>query len=89
MGGVNVEDKKEKPAVVGQCPSAKPTLYDYFFDINAKQWIAWEWVVPEYVHDRNAKFSEILVPTIDTMRTDRILSLMNEVKLLSLGIIFI
>lgn len=79
MTGVNVEDSIEKPASTSQIPSAKPTMYDYFLDVEKKSWIAWDWVVPEYVHDSNMNFSEILVPTIDTLKIDKILTLMNQV----------
>ena len=36
-------------------------------------------MVPEYIHDRTKKFSEILVPTVDTVKTTWLLELMNEV----------
>lgn len=49
-------------------------------DIKAKQWVAWEWIVPEYVHDSEIKFTEILVPTVDTVRTTWLLHNMNNVS---------
>lgn len=73
------EDSIEKPAGPGQLPSLKETVYEYFYDQNKNQWIAWEWIVPKYVHDPKVKFSEILVPTIDTMRTSTLLFLMSKV----------
>lgn len=57
-----------------------PTLYDYYFDMEKMNWIAWDWIVPKYVHDRQKKFTEILVPTIDTMRITWVLKLMNSVS---------
>lgn len=45
------------------------TLYDYYLDLNKNIWIPWRYLVPEYVHDRERHFSEILVPTVDTSRT--------------------
>lgn len=77
---VNVNDCIDKPARTTQCPGSKPTLYDYFLDCNKKQWIAWDWIVPKYEHDPEMKFSEILVPTVDTLRTEQNLSLMNKVN---------
>lgn len=77
---MSVQDSEEKPANSAQCPSAKPTLYEYFFDIERKFWIAYEWIIPEYVHNPAAYFSDILVPTVDTMRTEWTLSLMNTVR---------
>lgn len=76
---VNVTDTIDKPARTTQCPNSKATLYDYFLDIEKKQWIAWDWIVPNYSHDPSMKFSEILVPTVDTLRTGQLLALMNQV----------
>ncbi|XP_058811885.1 dynein axonemal heavy chain 10 isoform X1 [Topomyia yanbarensis] len=77
---INYEDSESAPAKVGQLPSLKPTLYDYFFDLEKKVWIAWEWVVPKYVHDRGMPFSEILVPTIETLQAEWILKSMNDIR---------
>lgn len=78
---MSVQDSIEKPANTTQCPSAKPTLYEYFFDQQRKEWIAWDWIIPAYVHNPKAKFSDILVPTVDTLRTEWVLELMNQVHL--------
>ncbi|KAH8358423.1 hypothetical protein KR093_000053 [Drosophila rubida] len=75
-----VQDTHESPASGGQFPQGKPTLYDYFWDINENCWMAWEWVVKPYTHDPTVKFSEILVPTVDNTRTNRLLGLMSEIK---------
>ena len=77
---INVEDTPENPASCSQMPTAKPTLYEYFFDFEQKAWIAWEWVVPAYIHNKEANFSDILVPTVDTLRTEWIISLMYDVS---------
>lgn len=77
---MSVQDSIEKPANVTQCPSAKPTMFEYFFDQERKEWVAWEWMIPEYVHNPMTKFSDILVPTVDTLRTEWILGLMNQVN---------
>jgi len=37
--------------------------------------------VPEYVHDTRMQLSEILVPTVDTVKTTWLLKLMNEVRI--------
>jgi len=81
LGMVNVEDTIGKPAGTGQCPTSKATLFDYFFNMEKKIWEAWEWLIPPYIHDSNAKYSEILVPTVDTLRTSFVLTLMNNVML--------
>lgn len=75
-----IEDSKEERAQFRNFPISFPTLYDYFLDLKARQWVAWEWLVPEYIHDRSKRFSEILVPTVDTVRTTYSLQLMNEIK---------
>lgn len=74
-----VQDSPDKPANTSQCPTSKSTLYEYYFDIERKEWIAWDWMVPDYIHDSKEKFSDILVPTVDTLRTEWILNLMNYV----------
>lgn len=76
-----VEDTKEKPAAAYQFPTCKPTLYDYTFDKDKMVWIAWEWLVPDYTHNRELNIYDILVPTIDTLRTEWLLQLMNSVNL--------
>jgi dynein heavy chain, axonemal len=75
-----VQDTVERPANTTQCPTSKSTLYEYFFDAVKKEWIAWDWIIPEYVHNVNGKFSDILVPTVDTLRTEWMLNLMNQVR---------
>lgn len=74
------EDTKEKPAAAYQLPTSKPTLYDYMFDKEQMVWVAWDWLVPNYEHDRNLSIYEILVPTVDTLRTEWILKLSNDVS---------
>ena len=40
----------------------------------------WAQLVPKYVHDPEKKFNEILVPTIDTVRTTWLLNLQTNIK---------
>uniref|UniRef100_A0A1A9ZFQ2 AAA+ ATPase domain-containing protein n=1 Tax=Glossina pallidipes TaxID=7398 RepID=A0A1A9ZFQ2_GLOPL len=75
-----VQDAKDKPAGGGQLPTNKSTLYEYFYSREKSCWIAWEWIVPVYEHDPTMKFSEILVPTVDSTRTVNILSLNSDIK---------
>ncbi|XP_052562272.1 dynein axonemal heavy chain 10 isoform X4 [Culex pipiens pallens] len=77
---INYEDSATAPAKAGQLPTLKPTLYDYFFDMEKKVWLAWEWVVPQYVHNREMTFGEILVPTVDTLQTKWTLKSMNDIR---------
>ena len=75
-----VQDTPDKPANSTQWPCSQSTLYDYFFDIDRKLWIAFAWMVPDFVHNPLIKFNTILVPTIDTLRTEWILQLMKQVR---------
>lgn len=63
-------------------PCDQPTWYDYFFDFNKLEWIAWKKAVPEYIHDDTVKFDDILVPTIESTRLMWMLKLINDVILL-------
>lgn len=74
------EDSMAERADLRHLPISFPTLYDYFLDVKEGEWVAWEWLVPEYKHDRDKRFSEILVPTVDTIRTTYLLQLMNEIR---------
>lgn len=74
------EDTPEEKADLTHLPSTFPLLYDYYLDIKEQCWYAWKWLVPEYVHDRELPFSQILVETADTVRITHVLKLMNQVK---------
>ena len=62
-------------------PSAQPQLYDYFFDDEKMEWIAWSLLVPKYIHDPERKFIDILVPTLDTVRATWLLNLQVHLNL--------
>lgn len=79
-GLMTFEDSIDHPATSVQTPTSKESLADYFFDKGKKCWIAWDWIVPAYVHDVSCNFSEILVPTADTLRNQCILNMMNSVR---------
>ncbi|XP_063271579.1 dynein axonemal heavy chain 10 [Prinia subflava] len=77
MTVVQGEDILAKP---GELPGQLPTLYDFHFDGTQKRWVPWMQLVPEYVHDPEVKFLDILVPTVDTTRTAWLLEQMVKVK---------
>ncbi|KAK2497325.1 hypothetical protein MC885_009648 [Smutsia gigantea] len=64
----------------GELPGHRPTLYDFHFDPTRKKWIPWNKLVPEYVHDRERKFIDILVHTVDTTQTTWMLEQMVKIK---------
>ena len=66
--------------LLGEIPTAQSSLFEYYFDSKQLKWIPWIDVVPEYVHDPARKFSEILVPTVDTVRTTWLLQLMVNIR---------
>ncbi|XP_049877279.1 dynein axonemal heavy chain 10 [Pectinophora gossypiella] len=75
-----VEDVPEKKATTKHFPMGFPTLYDYCLELETKTWEAWDWLVPEYIHDRDMKFSQILVPTVDTLRMTWLIMIMESVE---------
>ncbi|KAL1513082.1 hypothetical protein ABEB36_002553 [Hypothenemus hampei] len=80
MSMLSANDTVEQKCDLVHMPTAFPTLYDYFLDVKEKEWVAWDWLVPEYIHERDQRFSQILVPTVDTVRVTYILELMNQIK---------
>ncbi|CAH0724307.1 unnamed protein product, partial [Brenthis ino] len=75
-----VEDTPEKKATTKHFPMGFPSLYDYCLELTTKTWEAWEWLVPEYIHDRDLRFSSILVPTVDTLRMTWLIKIMESVE---------
>ena len=47
---------------------SKDTVYEYFVDAKAKEWVPWESKLTTYRPPRGCRFSES-VPTVDTLRT--------------------
>lgn len=64
----------------GEIPIHYPMLYEYYFDPEQAKWVPWADKVPEYEHKVGAKFHEILVPTVDTVRNTWLLELMVKIK---------
>ena len=64
----------------GEIPTMLPTLYDYYFDTEKSLWVTWSSVVPEYIHNAELRFNEILVPTIDTVRSTWLVELMVKIN---------
>jgi dynein heavy chain len=56
----------------GQLPNEKPLLFDHIFQSELDRWIKWDDLIPKYQHDRSKRFTELLVPTVDTVRIGKI-----------------
>ncbi|XP_038229191.1 dynein axonemal heavy chain 10 [Dermochelys coriacea] len=77
MSMVQDDNVMAKP---GELPGQLPTLYDFHFDGCQKKWIPWSKLVPQYFHNLDVKFIDILVPTVDTTRTTWLLEQMVKIK---------
>ncbi|XP_072767433.1 LOW QUALITY PROTEIN: dynein axonemal heavy chain 10-like [Anoplolepis gracilipes] len=75
-----IQDTPAKPATIRYIPVSFPTIYDYVLDVKRKVWMAWKWLVPTYFHDGQKTFSDILVQTIDTLRTTWFINLMSHLQ---------
>ena len=60
-----------------QCAAGK-TWFEYFF--TGEKWVPWTKQVPKYVHDPKARFADILVPTVDTVRALWLVQLQTGIK---------
>ena len=48
---------------------SKDTVYEYFVDAKAKEWVPWESKLTTYRPPAGMPFFRIMVPTVDTLRT--------------------
>ncbi|XP_076363131.1 dynein heavy chain at 89D isoform X2 [Tachypleus tridentatus] len=78
-GLLSVSDTPDKPARAGEIPTSEKTLFEFYFDGEKQVWIAWNQIVPKYQYDPEKKFSEILVPTLDTVRSTWLLGLVTDI----------
>lgn len=62
-------------------------IYDYLFDIHKETWVSWLDTISKYTVDPTASFSEIVVPTSDSIRSTFLmnLTLLQGVHLLVVG----
>lgn len=58
----------------GEIPCHYPSLYEYYFDPQELKWVPWADKVPNYEHNIELKFHEVLVPTVDTVRNTWLLT---------------
>ncbi|CAF4691617.1 unnamed protein product, partial [Rotaria sp. Silwood1] len=76
----SVDEGPDGTAKFDELPTHEATLFEYFFEASKECWISWKRLVPKYVHNPERKFYDILVPTIDTCRSDWLLQLCYRIK---------
>ena len=65
----------------GSLPGKSSTLFEYVFDIESRQWKSFEDLVEDYTPPADGKFSSILVPTLDTVRSAYLMNIVFSYKL--------
>ncbi|XP_077377243.1 dynein axonemal heavy chain 10-like [Festucalex cinctus] len=78
-GLITVSDDKTL-AGPGEIPGNLPTLFEFHFDGTQQKWVPWSYLVTKYIHNHEMKFTDILVPTVDTTKTSWILEQMVKIK---------
>jgi dynein heavy chain len=62
-------NNKIRPMLSSKCGMPdEGMVYDYVWDKNKKEWQKWTEIVDEYFVDRTMQYSEIVVPTFDSIR---------------------
>ena len=56
--------------------SSEKTIYDWCYSHETAGWVEWMATVPPYVPDPDASFSQIIVPTSDTVRYNYLLKIL-------------
>ena len=62
-----VADKERKCTII---PADEGVIFDYVFDVKTGRWMGWMEGHPTFKIERDAKFVNIVVPTIDTIRNE-------------------
>ena len=78
VSGLTVGSNDETQA--GALPGSLPTLHDFTFDFDQKRWRPWSSEVPPYMPPPDRKFSSIVVPTLDTVRSTWLLDSIVQVR---------
>ncbi|XP_074640231.1 dynein axonemal heavy chain 10-like [Tubulanus polymorphus] len=79
LASLSMNQDEAQLAGPGELPSEN-TLYEYFWDGEQNKWIPWNTLIPKYIHDPERKFNEILVPTVDTVRSTWLLNLQVRIR---------
>jgi dynein heavy chain len=62
-----IPQSSSKAAGAGLLPASMPTLFDFYFNVEVMRWVPWMDHVKEYEHVLGTPFSNILVPTVETV----------------------
>ena len=68
LSGLPLADRGDSVGM-GQLPNGLPTLHDYLLDLDERTWKPWSSAVSAYEPPPDGKFSSIIVPTADTVRS--------------------
>ena len=63
-----------------EIPILLPTIFDYYLNVEKLTWVSWSSMVPNYVHNPDVHYNQILVPTIDTVRSKWLVQLMVQIN---------
>lgn len=69
---IDTGERLDRPCASGSLPE-RATLFDYVFNVSTFQWVSWRSMVPRFESPSDRKFSSILVPTVDTVRSSWLL----------------
>jgi dynein heavy chain len=64
---------QENETTCGPPTTDESSIYDYKYDVADKKWKQWMTTIPEFSIQKGAEFADILVPTVDTVRTSFVL----------------
>ncbi|KAL8022251.1 putative AAA+ ATPase domain, dynein heavy chain region D6 P-loop domain-containing protein [Plasmopara halstedii] len=78
MGRKRFDDYIREEMVRNDVKKPFPTtgqVYDYSFDLESESWLPWLQTIPTFAIDSSASFSELVVPTADSVRSTFLMNL--------------
>lgn len=63
---------------VGRTSEQSDTIFEYFVDDLSGEWQHWSSKVPEWEYPQNASFSQMIVPTMESIRCEHLLWLVHK-----------
>ena len=52
------------------------SIFDLYFDREKLNWINWTKTMPPYVVPKDVKYSQLIIPTIDSIRMNKLMSML-------------